>query len=327
MSGPAAEEGCGVTDTRMNRINRTAPAAFAAGAPRFAAARCLSFQGMALAEARAAALTAASRTAGAAAVPLETGLKGKYPNLIYHVFDASSGYWRTRTDYPHYLLYREGDEAKRTLTDWMPSGPNPFCGFTGGRFTAPKEICALGDVRPGSKAVVVHPEAQARMERDPARAGEIQARVEAWFSFDAARNEAAAPGSAAGMSQAVAIGADGSICNVCSFGTGGLSAFSWGGGATAQASYLRMAKQAELMRCFDHEERENELWDALSLSGLTSAAEAKAALLGMLGGVRLRELLGATVAGIPTDTLLSRTRERLRRVEAPAGASRLYQSS
>ncbi len=315
-------------NTMTNRINWTALAAGTAGAPRPAAAGTgLSFQSMAVAEARAASLAAAVRATGAAAVSLETMLKEKYPNLTYHVFDASSAYWRTRTDYPHYLLYREGDEAKRTLENWTPSGPNPFYGSIDGRFTAPKEIRALGNVRPGSKAVVIHPDVQARMERDPACAGEILARVEAWFSFDAARNEAVMPGSTAGMNQAVAIGADGSICNACSSGTGGMLTFSRSGDEMVRAYYLRMAKHAELMRYFAHEERENEAWDALSLSGLTSAAEAKAALLGMLGGVRLRELLGATVAGIPTDNLLSRTRERVRRVESPVGASRLYQSS
>ena len=29
---------------------------------------------------------------------LETMLKAKYPNIHYHVFNASSGYWRTRND-------------------------------------------------------------------------------------------------------------------------------------------------------------------------------------------------------------------------------------
>ena len=38
---------------------------------------------------------------------LEGMLKAKYPNLKYHVFDASSSYWRTRNDYPHYLLYQD----------------------------------------------------------------------------------------------------------------------------------------------------------------------------------------------------------------------------
>ena len=86
---------------------------------------------------------------------LETMLKAKYPNIHYHVFDASSGYWRTRNDYPHYLLYQDGDKAKETLENWQPTGANPFYGSIDGRFTAPKEIHALGNVPPGSKAVVV----------------------------------------------------------------------------------------------------------------------------------------------------------------------------
>ncbi len=310
------------------RVNRAALAACMIDAPRPAAVGTgLSFQGMAVAEARAASLAAASGTSGTAAVSLETMLKEKYPNLTYHVFDASGAYWRTRTDYPHYLLYREGDEARRVLENWTPSGPNPFYGSIDGRFTAPKEIRALGSVRPGSRAVVIHPEVQARMSRDPAYAKEIFARVEAWFAFDAARNEAVRPGSAAGMNQAVAIGADGGICNAVSSGTGGMLTFSRSGDEMVRAYYLRMAKHTELMRYFAHEERENEAWDALGLSALTSAAEAKAALLGMLdgGGVTLRERLGAAVAGVSTDFLLSRTRERVRRVQSPAGADRLYQ--
>lgn len=39
-------------------------------------------------------------TEAAEAPSLETMLKAKYPNIHYHVFDASSGYWRTE-DYGH----------------------------------------------------------------------------------------------------------------------------------------------------------------------------------------------------------------------------------
>ena len=63
---------------------------------------------------------------------LETMLKAKYPNIHYHVFDASSGYWRTRNDYPHYLLYQDGDKAKETLENWQPTGANPFYGSNAG---------------------------------------------------------------------------------------------------------------------------------------------------------------------------------------------------
>ena len=138
------------------------------------------------------------RTGGTEAVEapsLETMLKAKYPNIHYHVFDASSGYWSTRNDYPHYLLYQDGDKAKETLENWQPTGANPFYGSIDGRFTAPKEIHALGNVPPGSKAVVIHPKVQERMEQDPAYAQEIFAKIDTWFAFDVARNEAIMPGS------------------------------------------------------------------------------------------------------------------------------------
>ena len=148
----------------------------------------------------------AAGTEAIEAPSLETMLKAKYPNIHYHVFDASSGYWRTRNDYPHYLLYQDGDKAKETLENWQPTGANPFYGSIDGRFTAPKEIHALGNVPPGSKAVVIHPKVQERMEQDPAYAQEIFAKIDTWFAFDVARNEAIMPGSTWDMSQAVAIG-------------------------------------------------------------------------------------------------------------------------
>ena len=61
----------------------------------------------------------AAGTEAVEAPSLETMLKAKYPNIHYHVFDASSGYWRTRNDYPHYLLYQDGDKAKETLENWQ----------------------------------------------------------------------------------------------------------------------------------------------------------------------------------------------------------------
>ncbi len=131
---------------------------------------------------------------------LETILKAKYPGLAYHIFDASSSYWRTRNDYPHYLLYQDGDKAKETLENWQPTGSNPFYGSIDGRFTAPKKMHALGNVPPGSKAVVIHPKVQERMEQDPAYAQEIYAKIDTWFAFDVARNEAIMPGSTWDMS-------------------------------------------------------------------------------------------------------------------------------
>ena len=180
---------------------------------------------------------------------LETMLKAKYPNIHYHVFDASSGYWRTRNDYPHYLLYQDGDKARETLENWQPTGANPFYGSIDGRFTAPEEIHALGNVPPGSKAVVIHPKVQERMEQDPAYAQEIFAKIDAWFAFDVARNEAIMPGSTWDMSQAVAIGEDGNICNACSSSAGGEITYSKSGSDEEESWWdLRMARHTEFMK-------------------------------------------------------------------------------
>ena len=246
-------------------------------------------------EPQAAAVTAAE------AASLEEMLKAKYPNLHYHVFDAGSSYWKTRTDYPHYLLYQDGDRAKETLENWQPSGENPFYGSIDGRFIAPDAIKALGRVPPGSKAVVIHPAVQERMEQDPAYAEEIFARIDAWFAFDVARNEAHMPGCTLGMSQAVAIGEDGNICNACS-SSGGRITYSKSGSDDVESWWdLRMARHAELMELLIERQLQRR-WEA---SELLSSAAAKAQLADMLKNGNLLEIFGDEVAGVPTESFLA----------------------
>lgn len=239
---------------------------------------------------------------------LENMLKAKYPNIHYHVFDASSGYWRVRNDYPHYLLYQDGDEAKETLENWQPTGENPFYGSIDGRFTAPKEIRALGNVPPGSKAVVIHPKVQERMEQDPAYAKEIYAKIDAWFAFDVARNEAIMPGSTWDMSQAVAIGEDGNICNACSSSGGGEITYSKSGSDDDISWWdLRMARHAELMKLVMRQQMEN----ALQASDLAASASAKSQLAAMLNGGKMQDIFGDEIAGIPTETVLAITKSQV----------------
>ena len=239
---------------------------------------------------------------------LETMLKAKYPNIHYHVFDASSGYWRTRNDYPHYLLYQDGDQAKETLENWQPTGANPFSGSIDGRFTAPKEIHALGNVPPGSKAVVIHPKVQERMEQDPAYAQEIFAKIDTWFAFDVARNEAIMPGCTAGMSQAVAIGEDGNICNACSSSAGGEITYSKSGSDDEESWWdLRMARHAEFMKLAV----EKQIQRHIQASELAASAAAKSQLAAMLTGGNLREIFGNEIAGIPTETVLAITQAQV----------------
>ncbi|WP_251316094.1 hypothetical protein [Flintibacter muris] len=239
---------------------------------------------------------------------LETMLKAKYPNLVYHVFDASSGYWRTRNDYPHYLLYQEGDKAKETLENWQPTGANPFYGSIDGRFTAPKEIHALGNVPPGSKAVVIHPKVQERMETDSAYAQEIFAKIDTWFAFDAARNEAIMPGSTWDMSQAVAIGEDGNICNACSSSAGGEITYSKSGSDDEESWWdLRMARHTEFMKLAV----EKQIQRRMQASDLLSASAAKSQLAAMLTGGNLQAIFGDEIAGVPTETVLAITQAQV----------------
>ena len=239
---------------------------------------------------------------------LETMLKAKYPNIHYHVFDASSGYWRTRNDYPHYLLYQDGDKAKETLENWQPTGANPFYGSIDGRFTAPKEIHALGNVPPGSKAVVIHPKVQERMEQDPAYAQEIFAKIDTWFAFDVARNEAIMPGSTWDMSQAVAIGEDGNICNACSSSAGGEITYSKSGSDDEESWWdLRMARHAEFMKLAV----EKQIQRHIQADQLAASAAAKSQLAAMLTGGNLREIFGSEIAGIPTETVLAITQSQV----------------
>ena len=250
----------------------------------------------------------AAGTEAIEAPSLETMLKAKYPNIHYHVFDASSGYWRTRNDYPHYLLYQDGDKAKETLENWQPTGANPFYGSIDGRFTAPKEIHALGNVPPGSKAVVIHPKVQERMEQDPAYAQEIFAKIDTWFAFDVARNEAIMPGSTWDMSQAVAIGEDGNICNACSSSAGGEITYSKSGSDDEESWWdLRMARHAEFMKLAV----EKQIQRHIQASELAASVAAKSQLAAMLTGGNLREIFGSEIAGIPTETVLAITQSQV----------------
>ena len=249
----------------------------------------------------------AAGTEAVEAPSLETMLKAKYPNIHYHVFDASSGYWRNRNDYPHYLLYQDGDKAKETLENWQPTGANPFYGSIDGRFTAPKEIHALGNVPPGSKAVVIHPKVQERMEQDPAYAQEIFAKIDTWFAFDVARNEAIMPGSTWDMSQAVAIGEDGNICNACSSSPGRITCSKSGSDEEESWWDLRMARHAEFMKLAV----EKQIQRHIQANQLAASAAAKSQLAAMLTGGNLREIFGSEIAGIPTETVLAITQSQV----------------
>ena len=260
---------------------------------------------------QAASVTQTEESAPAQAISLEEMLKARHPGLVYHVFDASSSYWRTRNDYPHYLLYQKGDKAKEILENWKPSGANPFYGSIDGRFTAPKEIHALGNVRPGSKAVVIHPKVQERMEQDPEYANLIYQRIESWWAFDIARNEAAFPGCTAGMCQSIAIGEDGNIANVQASSGPSMTRSTSGEDDGPGFWELRKKRHDWYMKQWMEEQLQRRLTASNQLAAMdyASSQNAKAQLLDMLNNEELKTILGDTIAGVSVDKVFEQTRK------------------
>lgn len=231
-------------------------------------------------------------------VTAEGLLREKYPNLVYHVFDASSGYWRNRNDYPHYLLYQQ-DLDPAQIENWKPSGPDPA-------YAESREIRALGSVPPGSRAAVIHPKVQERMERDPAYAKEIAARIDAWFTFDLLRNEALMPGRSWELSQCVAIGEDGTIVNAV---TSSQPRITYSGDPSGEEKEdfwdLRARRNAHYTKIWRKKQIAHGMEISRQFTAEASAQAARAKLARMIEGGKLKKLLGDTITGVPTDSILA----------------------
>lgn len=250
--------------------------------------------------------------AGTEKVSLESMLKAKYPNLVYNVGDGTSGAWRTRNDYPFEALFQEGEKSTEMIENWKPTGTNP----KNQRYLA---------VAPNSKAVMIHPKAQERMEKDPEFAKEVMERIESWWAYDIARNEAIAPGYTTGMSQAIAIGEDGEIANV----------LSCGGGDTMRSNKQknndedeydwwmeRMARHAMYMQLWLGGKSDINLSSFSFMGGgsfgssgfssmnsmlaMQSGQSAEREIYSMLQN-GLKEKLGDTICGMPTDEVIQQT--------------------
>ncbi len=252
-------------------------------------------------------------TAGTEKVSLESMLKAKYPNLVYNVGDGTSSAWRTRNDYPFEALFQEGEKSTELIENWKAVGSNP----KNQRYLA---------IAPNSKAVMIHPKAQERMESDPEFAKEVMERIESWWAYDIARNEAIAPGYTTGMSQAIAIGEDGEIANVLSCG-GGDSISMNKNKNDDEDEYdwwmERMARHAmymELLRTGRIDYSKYAFLKSGSLGSFGgSGFSSMNSMLAMQSGQSaereihsmlqngLREKLGDTICGMPTDEVMDGT--------------------
>ncbi len=264
------------------------------------------------------------------ALSLEERLKQKYPNLVYHVFDGSNRYWQTRNDFPFYKLFQQGTKAEE-IENWTPSGLNPDpISSAAQRMTSPIPV--------GSTAVIIHPKVQERMDQDPEYADEIYKRIEAWFAFDKARNEAIIPGIEARSSRCLAIGEDGNICNVMACSKGEITQSSddsdngeddfWTARAKRFQKYMKLVVEAQILHAQGISKQIN-LWSLAEsqnskgnssagnfsmnqqLSDMQAAQFAISETMSMMNGTELRQALGDTVAGVSIDAVFEATRKAI----------------
>ena len=110
------------------------------------------------------------------------------------------------------------------------------------------------------------------------------------------------------MSQAVAIGEDGNICNACSSSAGGEITYSKSGSDDEESWWdLRMARHAEFMK----QAVENQIQRQMQASDLLSATAAKSQLASMMSGGNLQAIFGDEIAGVPTETVLAITQAQV----------------
>ncbi len=112
------------------------------------------------------------------------------------------------------------------------------------------------------------------------------------------------PECTADMSQAVAIGKDGNICNTCSSSSSGEITYSKSSSDDEESWWdLHMVRHAEFMKLI----AEKQIQHHMQISDLLSAAAAKSQLATMMNGGNLGALFGDEIAGIPTETILAIT--------------------
>lgn len=233
---------------------------------------------------------------------LEEMLKAKYPMLAYHVFDASTSYWKTRNDYPFSLIYRDNIDTK-AIEKWKPQGPNP-------EMSSPSVQRDISSIPPGAKAVIIHPKVQEKMEQDPAYAKEIMERIDTWFLFDIARNEAIIPGITVGMSQSVAIGEDGNIVNAQSSRIGPGLTYS-GDDDESDFWKRRSKKHALYMKYLTDKYIEKGLEIKKQFAQNNSSQVLKNDLLEMISSDKFKDIIGDTIAGMPVEELIDITRNEI----------------
>ena len=139
-------------------------------------------------------------------VSAEQSLKKIYPDLKYHVLDASQFTYWNRLDFPTSAFYKDTVD-KSTINElraWKPKTQTA----TGYESWVQHD---LEKIQPGLHVVMIHPAVQEKMDIDPKYAKQIVEKIERYFEDDIRTNAAIDSDSVESMSQLVSITEDGEI--------------------------------------------------------------------------------------------------------------------
>ena len=143
---------------------------------------------------------------------IEEVLKEKYPQLSYHVYDASKFTYWNRLDFPFSEVFKE-DMDENKLENWRPTTEYA----TGYEDYVQMDRLSIPQ---GAYSVIIHPDVQKKMETDSAYAQKILDKIDKHFQDTIQINEAIDPGCTIGMKQAVYIDENGEIGNQVSITNG-----------------------------------------------------------------------------------------------------------
>lgn len=234
----------------------------------------------------------------------DTKLKEKYPALTYvsdiNRTDATQieADWRgTGSDLLRRLLPENQLSGKIHYTVSHPTRPS----------AAVTAALASDDSR---KVAIIHPTAQRRMKLDAAFSEMIWKRIDAWFTFDTARQNAL--GFSQQRSQGVAIGEDGEITATVSTTNRTANTTTANNTADTQkrTAAVRQDNQNWRLQMLEREQMLHSFALSQQFTGIGNT-QAAAHLATMMNSGMLQSALGDTIAGIATDEVFRQTRKEV----------------
>lgn len=230
-----------------------------------------------------------------------TKLKEKYPALTYVSNIDKTDHTAIEADWRG----TGSDLLRRLLPENKPSDET---GRTTAHSAYPSVAVTAALASNGSRKVaVIHPAAQQRMKLDPIFSEMVWKRIDAWFTFDTARQNAL--GFSQELSQGVAIGEDGEITATVSANRATKTAPA-NNTDFQKRKAVRQNNQDWRLQIAEREQLLHSFALSQQFTGMGNT-QAAAHLATMMNSGMLQSALGDTIAGIATDEVFRQTRKEV----------------